>query len=479
MDSAITHPATHPAIDELTAISTFSDLPADGLEWLASHMEAFDLEPGAVLVHAGEPAEHLAVLFRGEVRAERANGGVYVMHPGQVTGLLPYSRLTQYPSTGRAVMESRGARLHKSYFPEMLQRMPVLNQRLVSVLADRIRQTAVADQQREKLMALGKLSAGLAHELNNPAGAVRRAADALRQAILSVRRATLQLDQRGLPQPARLFIARLDCDWLRQAGEHSALDTLERSEREEEFATWLEDHQIPNAWELAAALVDAGCERSTLEEVVKQIPPEFLADAFTRLTASFTISRLIEEIDSGVGKISELVRAVKEYSYMDQMPEQEIDVHNGLENTLIMLRHRLKYGIEVVRDYDRTLPMICARGSELNQVWTNLISNAIDAMNGNGKLHIRTAREAGCAVVEITDNGPGIPSELQPRIFEPFFTTKPVGEGTGLGLDTVYRIVTNHHGHISFESHPGETRFTVRIPFSKEMNTPSPNVAGD
>ncbi len=466
MDTTITQPAAHPHIDELTAISTFSDLPPDGLEWLASHMEAFDLEPGAVLVHAGEPAEHLAVLFRGEVRAERANGGVYIMHVGQVTGLLPYSRLSHYPSTARAVMESRGARLHMSYFPEMLRRMPVLNQRLVNVLADRIRATAVADQQREKLMALGKLSAGLAHELNNPAAAVRRAADALRQAILSARRAALQLDQRGLPQPARLFLARLDCDWIRQAGEHSALDTLERSEHEEEFAAWLDDHHIPNSWELAAALVDAGCERSTLEEVAKQIPPEFLGDALTRLTASFTISRLIEEIDSSVGKISELVRAVKEYSYMDQMPEQEVDVHNGLENTLIMLRHRLKYGIEVVRDYDRTLPMICARGSELNQVWTNLISNAIDAMNGNGKLHIRTAREAGCAVIEITDNGPGIPPELQPRIFEPFFTTKPVGEGTGLGLDTVYRIVANHDGNISFESHPGRTRFTVRIPFS-------------
>ena len=467
MESTITNPAIHPSLEELTAISVFSDLPADGLEWLAAHMDAFDLQGGEVLVRAGAPADHLVVLFRGEVRAERGDGRVYVMHTGQVTGLLPYSRLTHYPTTAYAVTESRGARLHKDHFTEMLQRMPVLNQRLVSVLADRIRETTVADQQREKLMALGKIAAGLAHELNNPAAAVRRATDSLRQAVVSVRSAALQLDKHGLPQPARLFLARLDCDWIQQTGARSALDTLERSEREEEFAAWLEEHRLPNAWDLAAALVDAGCEQSTLEEVAQQVPAEFLADAFTRLTGSFTISRLIEEIESSVGKISELVRAVKEYSYMDQMPEQEIDIHTGLENTLIMVRHRLKHGVEVVRDYDRTLPPVCARGSELNQVWTNLISNAVDAMNENGKLRIRTAREADYAVVEVMDNGPGIPAELQPRIFEPFFTTKPVGDGTGLGLDTVYRIVTNHRGHVRFESRPGETKFVVRIPFSK------------
>ncbi|HEX7362051.1 MAG TPA: ATP-binding protein [Bryobacteraceae bacterium] len=473
MDAATIKPIIHPAVEELKSISVFSDLSAGGLEWLAAQMEVFDLHPGEILVHAGDAAEHLVVVLAGEIRAERGDGRVYVAHAGQVTGLLPYSRLAHYPSTVHAAMESRVARLHKNDFTEMLHRMPELNQRLVSVLSDRIRETTAADQQREKLVALGKLSAGLAHELNNPAAAVRRATDSLRQAIISVRTAALQLDRGGLPQPTRLFLARLDCDWIQQAGTHAALDTLERSDREEEFVAWLESHHIPNAQDLATALVDAGCERNTLEEVATAVPPEFLADALTRLSASFTISRLIEEIESAAGRISELVRAVKEYSYMDQMPGQEVDVHKGLENTLIMLRHRLKYGIEVVREYDRTLPVIWAHGSELNQVWTNLISNAIDAMNGNGKLCIRTARETNCAVVEVIDNGPGIPPELQARIFEPFFTTKPVGEGTGLGLDTVYRIVRNHHGNVSFKSHRGETRFTVRIPFSnsKEAGT--------
>ncbi len=457
----------HPAVEELQAISVFSDLPGDRLAWLASQMTAFELQPGEILIRPGDPADHLLVLFRGEIHGEREDGRVYIMHTGQVTGLLPYSRLTHYPSTARAVSESRGAILHKSKFEEMLERMPILHQRLVSVLADRIRESSAADQQREKLLALGKISAGLAHELNNPAAAARRAADNLLKAFESVRSAALRLEKRGLPLAARVFIVQLDRDWLERAGTRCALDTLERSEREDEFAEWLEDHNVANAWDIAASLVNAGLDRSTLDQIAEQIPAEFLGDSFVRITASITITRLIEEIQSSTGKISELVRSIKEYSYMDQMPEQVVDIHSGLENTLIMLRYQLKNGIEVVRDYDRSLPGVCARGSEFNQVWTNLISNAVDAMKGTGKLRIRTAREGNWAVVEVIDNGPGIAPEIQSRIFEPFFTTKGFGEGTGLGLDAVYRIVHGHRGDVSFESRPGETRFIVRIPFAK------------
>ena len=233
------------------------------------------------------------------------------------------------------------------------------------------------------------------------------------------------------------------------------------------LAAWLERRAVPDFRELAASLADAGLETSALEEIDRCFPGELLGAVVTRLSASLVAGRLADEIENSTGRISELVRAIKEYSYMDQAPEQEIDIHQGIESTLIMLRHRLKQGITVIREFDRTLPRICARGSELNQVWTNLIDNAIDAMGGKGELRIRTARELDRAVVEIRDNGPGIPLEIRDRIFEPFFTTKNVGDGTGLGLDAVYRIVENHHGEVRVESRPGDTRFRVLLPFSQ------------
>jgi signal transduction histidine kinase len=463
--------AEQPGIEELRSIPVFSDLTLGQLEWLASQMTVVEVQPRDIFLKEDSPADRLFVIFEGELRGQRESGGlegrIFTARTGQVTGMLPYSRLTHFPNTVRATLPSRVGWLPKDRFPEMLERIPVLGGRLVGLLSDRIRETAKIDQQREKLMALGKLSAGLAHELNNPAAAARRAADTLRNSVLSLRTANLTLDKHGLPADARVFLARLECDWAQQAGPHEALDTLERSDREEEFALWLQRRNTPDAWHLAAALVDAGCKQSTLEEVAARVPPELLSNVLIKLTASFTISRLVEEIESSTGKISELVRAVKEYSYMDQTPEQEVDVHAGIENTLIMLKHRLKNGVSVIREYDRTIPLVSARGSELNQVWTNLIANAVDAMNGKGELRIRTAREPNCALVEIVDNGPGIPSEIQSHIFEPFFTTKGAGEGTGLGLDAVYRIVQNHGGQVQFESRAGETRFQVRIPFSK------------
>lgn len=465
--------APSPSVEELKSVATFADLPAEGLEWLAAHMGVLDFASGDVTVQQGDPADHLVVVLRGEIGSEIGNGRSWREDAGHVTGLLPFSRLTHYPGTARANGASRLAALHKSYFPEMLQRLPVLQGRLVSLMADRVRASAVSDLQQEKLMALGKLSAGLAHELNNPASAARRAADNLRKALTSVRAASLKLDREGFPLESRVFLAELERDWAKNAGPQSALDTLERSDREEELSAWLADHHIEAVWDLATALVDLGCTRETLESVASHVPERFLNDVLVRITAAFTISRLADEIEHSTGRISELVRSIKEYSYMDQGPEQQVDIHHGLENTLVMLRHRLKSGIEVVRDYDRSIPEIRARGSELNQVWTNLLVNAIDAIcqkekPAEGKLTIRTSRDDRYLHIEIIDNGPGIPDSVKSRIFEPFFTTKPLGEGTGLGLDTVFRIVRGHRGDIRFDSRPGFTSFVVHLPIAAD-----------
>lgn len=458
----------HPSPADLLAVPVFSDLQPDQIDWLASHMQILRLEDGEVMAHAGDDAEEMIVFFEGELRAERKDGRLFIAPKGQVTGLIPYSRMTHYSSDARSGGTGRAGILRKELFPEMLERIPVLNERLVGLLSERIRVDASSVQQREKLMALGKMSAGLAHELNNPAAAARRASDNLKVALESMHAASLALEERGLPGPARLFITRLERDWAVNACQFTSLDTLERSEREEEFADWLERHNVDKAWESASALVDAGCTTlKELEEVKRAIPPEFLPDVIYRITAAFTATRLVEEIQSSVSRISELVKAIKEYSYMDQAPEQTVDIHDGLENTLIMLRHRFKNGVDISRHYDRTIPKLHVRGGELNQVWTNLIGNAVDAMQGKGTLTIQTSQNDRFVTVKITDSGPGIPDEIRSRIFEPFFTTKAVGEGTGLGLDVSLRIIKNHAGTIDLDSKPGETSFAVHLPVNK------------
>ena len=459
---------------QLKAIPVFSDLSLEDLEWLASRMEVVHFNQGDIVVTEGSPADRMMVLLEGEatMRGEHGagDGRIYSARAGQVTGMLPYSRLKHFPLTGRATTPTTAAFLRVEHFPEMLERLPMLGPRLVGVMADRIRETTRADQQREKLMALGKLSAGLAHELNNPAAAVRNAAVNLQQAVKALRTAGLNLDKRALPAEDRVFLASIECDWSKDHPP-AALDSLERSDREEEIGAWLEARQIPNARQLAPGLVDAGCDMNTLRSLSQRFDDGTLADVITRLNVSFSMNRLAEQIESGTSRIADLVRAIKQYSYMDQAPEQEIDVHDGLENTLIMLHYRLKYGITVVREYDRSIPRICAYGSELNQVWTNLIDNAIDAMGGKGELVVRTEAEFGRVLVEIRDNGPGIPPEVRDRIFEPFFTTKPVGEGTGLGLDTVYRIIQKHRGEIKVDSELGKTSFQVRLPFASDSKS--------
>jgi signal transduction histidine kinase len=463
--------AAEPLKVALRKIPIFADLSEEQLDWFASNCEDVRWASGEVVIHEGDPADVLVVLLEGELRGRRDSAGadspVYIVHAGEVTGMLPFSRLTVFPVTIRAFGVARMAHLHKNRFPQMMERIPELTPRLVNLLADRVREVSRADQQRDKLMALGKLSAGLAHELNNPASAARRAAEGLRQCMRALRKANLKLDETALSAAQRAVLSEFEDQVIEKLTSAPPLDSLVQSDREDEMARWLEQHGIPNVSKFTAALVEANVENDALERLIGQFSVPVLHDVLTRIVAAVGAEKLTREIEATTERISELVRAVKEYSYMDQLPEQEIDIHQGIESTLTMLRFRLKKGVNVTREYDKTLPRLRAHGSELNQVWTNLIDNAIDAMGGKGELRIRASRELDRLLVEIIDNGPGIPENAKAHIFEPFFTTKGVGEGTGLGLDTVYRIVRSHHGQITFDSKPGETCFQVRLPLQQ------------
>lgn len=319
----------------------------------------------------------------------------------------------------------------------------------------------------EKLIALGTLAAGLAHEMNNPAAAARRAAGQLHETFQRLSSLALKLNQHQMTIAQLAFVADLLSQATERATTASQLDPLTHSDREDSVTAWLETHGVADGWKLAPILVGAGLDTEWLDTVVDRVAADSLGDVLSWISAMLTGVELLNEIEQSTARISQLVRAIKNYSYMDRASLQEIDVHEGLESTLTILGYKLKGGVVVTREYDRSLPRISAYGSELNQVWTNLIDNAIDAMGGRGQIWVRTSRENDHVLVEIADNGPGIPPDIQPHIFEPFFTTKGVGVGTGLGLDISYRVVVGkHHGDIRVFSKPGDTHFQVRLPIN-------------
>jgi signal transduction histidine kinase len=314
-------------------------------------------------------------------------------------------------------------------------------------------------------MALGKLSAGLAHEIYNPAAGATRAANDLIETLKELRAADMRLCAHDLTAKQQKLIDAFERNAIDHTATAGQLNSLEQSDREDEVSALLEEHGIAEPWKLSANLVEAGIDPAALEQLLGEIPASATLDALTRVNCQLAAAKLASEIKTATTRISELVGAIKEYSYMDQAKVQELDVHKGLDNTLLILKYKLKRkNVTVTRDYAESLPRIKGYGSQLNQVWTNLIVNAVDAMSEGGKLKVRTKREPTDIMVEIRDNGAGIPASVRSRIFEPFFTTKPVGDGTGLGLDTVARIVRKHRGNVRFESKPGDTCFQVRLP---------------
>lgn len=456
-------------VEQLRKIAVFSDLPQDDLLWFVSKCQELRVGPGDIVMNEGDKAEFMIVMLEGEIRAraERgpADGPVFTMSSGEVSGMLPFSRLKIVSVTGRAVLPSHYLAFHVSHFEEMFHRLPELVRRLVGLLADRVRSVTRQEQQHEKLAALGKLSAGLAHELNNPSAAARRSAAALRDCLARLRGAARSTS-----------IGPKDCALLAQREEQirSSLkpaqfkDELARADRQDAIQSWLESRNVTDAWKLAPSLAEVNLTDANLESFA-EAAGDSLGPELTRFATLLEMDRIAEELDNSSARISELIKAIKEYSYMDQAPVQEVDIEHSLETTLTIMHHKLKRGITVARDYDPSLPKIMANGSELNQVWTNLIDNAADAMKGAGTLTVRTARENDFVLVEIADNGPGIPAEVKSRIFDPFFTTKGVGEGTGLGLDIVNRIVKNARGQVNVISSPGDTRFQIRIPIQPAM----------
>jgi signal transduction histidine kinase len=453
---------------ELLRVPAFADLPEDQLAWFLSRSEELPLKPGDTYVRPSDPADTMLVVLEGELQVRGEFGGETVIIPiktGDVTGALPFSRMTRSQVTGRAVTASRLLRFPAALFPELVQKMPELTKRLVGVMSDRIREVTRIEQQRDRLAALGKLSAGLAHELNNPASAAKRATSQLRDILKRIRDASHELGRRELTPAQKAEIEKLEASLTALDGPPP--DALTISDLEEQLESWLRSHGQNDLWQLASDLAHRNIKPAVLESLFATLDPETARAALVRIAASLEVAVLLNELESSTSRISELVLAIKEYTFMDQAPLQNVDIVKSLENTLTILNHKLKRrGVGVQRDYEKIPLLVNSFGSELNQVWTNIIDNAIDAMGGNGELRVRTYRDDTCVVVEIGDNGPGIPPEIKPRIFEPFFTTKGVGEGTGLGLDTVQRIVKKHRGNIQVTSKPGDTRFQVWLPLA-------------
>ncbi len=456
-------------LDLMRGVAVFSDLADDELAELWHAGDDLTYADGEVVFREGDEAVWMVAILAGEIRARRENatGRTYTLARGQVGGVLPYSRMARTSMTGRAVGATRILAIHRSQFPHLLSAIPVIGERLVGLMSDRIREVSALDQQQDKMAALGRLSAGLAHELNNPASAVLRSAEALRSAFRELR------GMGATPASSCMLGSSdglaLEVSLLGLGAAPVPIDPIERLACEEDVANWLEARSVDAPWDVAPALVEAGVAIESLELAERSVGPENLGGLVRRLARHQQAERLIDEIELSARRISSLVDAVKQYSFMDQAPIGEVDVHEGLNNTLLMLAHKLESKRAVVEtSFDQAMTRIRAHGVELNQVWTNLIENAVDAIPYGGSIRLCTQAQPGCIVVDVADSGTGIAPEILPRIFEPFFTTKPVGQGSGLGLDAVARIVRSHGGEIAVESAPGATHFRVTLPVAPE-----------
>ena len=472
-------PPTHPTpkteiIAALRTISALDGLTDEEYGWLATYGIERVGDDGAMVFTEGSPCDSMVFILKGEVHVRRHNDGpmaLWIGRAGQMTAKLPYSRMKTYGGDGYTVGPSWSLHVHESLFPAMLAAIPSMTQRCVWTMMDRVREVTRMEQQAEKLAALGKLAANLAHELNNPASAAQRSASSLFSELRQYgdqkyRLGNLCLSDSHTAQ-YRSWVARTRST----LAENEALnggtpDALAVSDRETDLLGWLESHNIPNPWAIAPSLAETSIATAQLDELADIATAEALPVAIATFASSLRVERMAETVVNSTVRIFDLIRAIKDYSYMDQAPIQDVDLAQSLENTLVMFKSRLQ-NVKVETDFDPALPPVAAYGRELNQVWTALIENALDAMKDRGTLRLCTRVQGQMAFVEVWDSGPGIAPELKSRIFEPFYTTKAPGRGLGLGLDTAQRILQRHSGYIQVESRPGATCFQVRLPLEQ------------
>ena len=461
-------------IDELKKVIALSELPDEHLMWILDHSEGYEYKDGDIVAKKGDPADWMFFIIEGRINYYRdVNGRLIFYHyfandadSGGVTGLLPYSRMKIYSGNSICVGTLRGIRIHKKYFQELEQLNPDLIQRLIGYMTERARSFATTQLQHEKVNALGNLAAGIAHELNNPASAINRISYELTNRLFL----NIELTENMLRQNIRADYIQYFRNTLESKDkiQKPKLSALQRMNNEDELKNWLDVNTIPTDQEVVEAFVEAGLSSDDLEDLSQNIPKEDLPQILIWIENLLSSKRIIKDLEEASSRISNLVGAIKSHVHMDRTNElQPTDIHKDIENTLTLLGHKLREkNITVKKIFCSNLEDVPVYVGELNQVWTNIIDNAIYALSPGGELTIETTCDTKNANVKIIDNGAGIPAEIQSRIFDPFFTTKKVGEGTGIGLDLVKRIIKRHNGEIKVHSIPGRTEFLICMPIS-------------
>ena len=457
----------------LRRIEMFADLRPDELAWIAANSERVVLEPGEVLIVAGSPADWMFVALEGTIEVRREQPGssapAFVFHAGEVTGVIPYSRMKQWLGTGRAATHAVVARFPRTLFPELLKRIPSLAPRFVALLADRVRDATRREAQVERLLALGKLSAGIAHELNNPVAAIIGSFAEAERRLHNRAELVIELVRCGASPET---LERIETLRRSAATLSEPLDPIRRSDRLDAMDAWLRGSGLAEPWRYTATFVDAGLDAPALAAATADLPNATRVAALRWLEAGLALEALFTSAQRAGGRVAEIVDAVKGYTNRDRGRDMsDVDVRAGLETTIALFASRFsERGATIVRELDAPLPRLRAYPGDLNQAWSHLIDNALDAvtpLGSAGRVGVRAWRDDGSIRVEVRDNGPGIPAALHERVFEPFFTTKPPGHGTGLGLDIARRIIADlHGGELTLDSAPGDTRFLVRLPLT-------------